>query len=147
MSRGGPSREVPRDPRIPPGYSANNNNTSNPIERQTSMSVGYLTRNPPSRDNPTYDLANQQNYIYTQPLMQQHHNMQSQQQHPQREAYDRTGPIAAHPATSVSGGSTPSSSTQQSARITLPPLSAITENQENQSEGTGGQSVQTAPPS
>jgi hypothetical protein len=157
MSSGNPSKDIRHDPRIQSYPSANNNH--NNIERQTSMSVGYLTRTQHNRDRPPYDMSS--NFIYTQPpLMQPSNNMPQQQPQPQsqqspqqhRGSYDR--PSSGHsrhtssiPSTSSSVSS--HSTSQQTPRITLPPLSAITENQDAQTEGgaPSGQNSQNVAPS
>src|ERR1700737_76035 len=99
MSSGESSQEIQGDPRIHQHPAVNN------IERQSSMSVGYLTRTPQSRE-PPYDINTGSAYIYSsQPLMQQQ-NMQ-QQQH--RETYDRPPSGASHHASSIQSTSSAAS--------------------------------------
>src|SRR5208282_980742 len=89
MSSGNPSKDIRQDPRIRSYPSANNNH--NNIERQTSMSVGYLTRIQHNRDRPPYDINN--NFIYTQqPLMQPSNNMPQQQPQPQPQSQSQSQP-------------------------------------------------------
>src|SRR5215475_10466667 len=130
MSSANPPGDIPGDPHFQTYPPASSN--PNHIDRQLSMSVDYLTRN---REHPPYD-----NLFYPQPLQQ--NNMPHQQQQA-RESYDRPPPAGpSHPAgppQATSSTTSSHSATQQTPRITLPPLSAITDNQEAQQDGTSGQ--------
>src|SRR2546421_7294237 len=137
MSGGNPPKEIQDIPHIQT-YQATNN-----TERQTSMSVGYLTRTPQHREPHPYDINN--SYLYPQPLMQ-YPNMPQQPPQSQRESYARPAGGPSHPSSIQSTPSTASPHNAQTPRITLPPLSAITENQENQTDNSGAlQTAQGAP--